>query len=85
MTQHYAQMVRILTELAALDELAPLKILEEQRQAGVLSRDQVIELREDMQRLAAMENIDLGRGHSGWFHLTFIDLDGDLQQPCVSL
>jgi hypothetical protein len=37
----------------------------------------VIEMREDMRRLAAEQNISMDRGLSGWFLLSFTDPDAE--------
>ena len=76
MTQ-YMYSPRFLAELDAIDELVPLKLLEMERQAGTLTNNDVIELREAMKRVAVDRNICMERGLSGWFMLSFSDLDAE--------
>jgi hypothetical protein len=71
------QSLRALAELAALDEAAWHKFLDEQAPDDGVSGHLALLLRHEVERFAAEQNIDLSRGSSGYWLLEFYDPDAE--------
>lgn len=65
--------LRSLAELAALDEAGWFKYLDAEGQGDDVNSAWAIKLRYDVERFAAENNIDITRGSSGYWLLTFYD------------